>query len=196
MKTHSKGVRSKLKALFSNSSKKESVGESNVDLSLHQHKPSDSGYGTADPLQPTLCGPGGVSGPMKKETPGVQPITDLWKEAFEKLKADEEGLVKDYLKALKRDKTLASIVGPTSFLTGLEVPTQIQMKDALQRKIDEVKSKEWKHTFKGHELVVKKLVEPVASIVEWVQDYVGQALEASVYGSLAWSGVCLLLPVG
>lgn len=42
----------------------------------------------------------------------------------------------------------------------------------------------------------KDLVEPVMSVVGWAKDYAGGALEASVYGSIAWAGVCLLLPVG
>jgi hypothetical protein len=138
---------------------------------------------------------GGTSEPTKKKKPVVRPIAELWDEAFEKLKNDEKDLVMKYQKVLNRDQTLTSIIGSTSFLTGMEVPTQIQMQSVLERKIDHVKSTEWKLKFKGHELAVKRFVEPVASIVEWAQDYVGQALAASLYGSLAWLGVCLLLPV-
>jgi hypothetical protein len=188
-----KGVRSKLKKLFSSSIKRGSVGESYVDSSLNQHNPSQSGRGTVDAPQPAVAGTGGTSEPKKK--PVVRPIAELWDEAFEKLKIDEKDLIQDYQRVLNRDKSLTSVVASTSFLAGLEAPTQLQMQYVLQRKIDNVKSKEWKLKFKGHELAVKQLVEPVTSIIEWAQDYVGQALEASVYGSLAWSGVCLLLPV-
>jgi hypothetical protein len=185
-----KKVRSKLKKLFSSSIKGGSVGESYVGSS---HNPSQRGRGTADAPQPAVAGTGGASEPKKK--PLVWPIAELWDEAFEKLKNDEKDLIQDYQRVLSRDKSLTSVVASSSFLTGLEVPTQLQMQDVLQRKIDDVKSKEWKLKFKGHELAVKQLVEPVTSTIEWAQDYVGQALEASVYGSLAWSGVCLLLPV-
>jgi hypothetical protein len=188
-----KGVRSKLKKLFSSSTKGGSVGESYVGSSLNQHNPSQRGRGTADAPQPAVSGTGGTSEPKKK--PVVRPIAELWDEAFEKLKNDEKDLIQDYQRVLSRDKSLTSVVVSSSFLTGLEVPTQLQMQDVLQRKIDDVKSKEWKLKFKGHELAVKQLVEPVTSTIEWAQDYVGQALEASVYGSLAWAGVCLLLPV-
>jgi N-terminal domain of NWD NACHT-NTPase len=188
-----KGVRSKLKKLFSSSIKEGPVGESYVGLSLNQHNPSQSGRGAADAPQLAVVGTGGTSELKKK--PGVRPIAELWDEAFEKLKGDEKDLVMDYQKVLNHEKTLTSIVGSTSFFTGLEVPTQLQMQTLLKSKIENIKSKEWKLKFKGHELAVKQLVEPVTSIVEWAQDYVGQALEASIYGSLAWSGVCLLLPV-
>jgi N-terminal domain of NWD NACHT-NTPase len=186
-------VRSKLKKLFSSPIKGGSAGESYAGSSLNQHNLSQRGRGTADAPQPAVAGTGGASEPKKK--PVVRPIAELWDEAFEKLKNDEKDLVQDYQRVLNRDKSLKSVVASTCFLTGLEVPTQIQMQNLLQSKIDDVKSKEWKLNFKGHELAVKQLVEPVTSIVEWAQDYVGQALEASVYGSLAWSGVCLLLPV-
>jgi hypothetical protein len=125
----------------------------------------------------------------------VRPIAELWDEAFEKLKNDEKDLVQDYQRVLNRDKSLTSVFGSTSLLTGFKAPRKLQMRAVLQRKIDDVKSTEWKLKFKGHELAVKQLVEPVTSIVEWAEDCVGQALEASVYESLAWFGVCLLLPV-
>jgi hypothetical protein len=79
---------------------------------------------------------------IKEEKPVVRPVAGLWEEAFDTLKGDDKALVEDYEKALKRDKTLSAIVGSTSFLTGAEVPTQIQMKDAIQRKIDDIESKE------------------------------------------------------
>jgi hypothetical protein len=59
----------------------------------------------------------------------------------------------------------------------------------------EIDEGEWKLKFKDHELAVKDLVEPVVGVVEWAKDYVGTALGPSPYGSLAWAGVCVLLPV-
>lgn len=41
-----------------------------------------------------------------------------------------------------------------------------------------------------------RVVEPVIGVVEWAKDYVGSALEPSPPASIAWAGVCLLLPVG
>lgn len=124
----------------------------------------------------------------------VRPIAELWNEAFEVLENDERGLVQDYQRVLNRDKSVGE---STYFLTGLKArsPTHFRIQDVLQRKIEDMKSKEWKLKFKGHELAVKQLMEPVTSITEWVQDYVGEALEASAYESLAWLGLCLLLPV-
>ncbi|MCJ1310665.1 hypothetical protein MMC25_004331 [Agyrium rufum] len=44
-------------------------------------------------------------------------------------------------------------------------------------------------------IAVRDLAKPVVGIVDWAQDYVGSALESSPYGSLAWAGICLLLPL-
>jgi hypothetical protein len=69
------------------------------------------------------------------------------------------------------------------------------MKAILDQKIEEIEDAKWKVQFKDHEFVVKDLVEPVVAVLAWAQDFVGSALEPSPPGSIAWAGVCLLLPV-
>jgi len=69
------------------------------------------------------------------------------------------------------------------------------MKTIITNKTKELESNQWKLKFKDHEFLVKDLVEPVVGIVEWAKDYVGTALTASPPASLAWGGVCLLLPL-
>jgi hypothetical protein len=69
------------------------------------------------------------------------------------------------------------------------------MKILLDKKIEEVENGTWKLRFKNHELRVKDLVGPVVSIIQWAKDFVGTAPEASLYASIAWAGVCLLLLV-
>ena len=102
------------------------------------------------------------------------------------------GVVQEQISRLK--ETVLSEYWPKSQVMGMIEQLRGTQK-SLQEKIDDVKSKEWKLKFRGRELVGKQLVVPVASVIEWAEDFVGKALEASVYGSLAWSGVCLLLPV-
>ena len=69
------------------------------------------------------------------------------------------------------------------------------MKILLNRRIEEIAAGEWKLKDKDNELPVKDLVEPVIGVLEWAKDFVGSALESSPSGSLAWAGVCLLLPL-
>jgi hypothetical protein len=69
------------------------------------------------------------------------------------------------------------------------------MKALLDQKIKEVEDGTWKIKFKDHEFVIKDLVEPVIGVVEWAKEYIGSALEPSPPASIAWAGVCLLLPV-
>ena len=69
------------------------------------------------------------------------------------------------------------------------------MRVLLDKKIKEVEDESWKLKFNNHELAVKDLVVPVVGVIQWAKEFVGTALEPSPYASLAWSSVCLLLPV-
>lgn len=44
-------------------------------------------------------------------------------------------------------------------------------------------------------IAIRDFAENVVCIIGWGEDFVGTVLEASPYGSIAWAGVCLLLPL-
>lgn len=70
-----------------------------------------------------------------------------------------------------------------------------QMENFVKERTDQIASDEWKVSFKGHEFAVKDFVQPVVSIVGWAKEFVTQAVQVSPQASIAWTGVCLLLPV-
>jgi hypothetical protein len=124
-----------------------------------------------------------------------RPIVELWDEAYEELTIKDKSLVANY--EVQLSKSLVGAVASSAILfSGLEkIKRREQMKILLAEKIKEIDEGEWKLKFKDHELAVKDLVEPVVGVIDWAKDFVGNALEPSPYGSIAWAGVCVLLPV-
>ena len=69
------------------------------------------------------------------------------------------------------------------------------MKALLDQKIKAIEEGKWKMKFKDNEFAVMDLVEPVVKVIGWAKEFVGSAIEPLPPGSIAWAGVCLLLPV-
>jgi hypothetical protein len=128
-----------------------------------------------------------------------RPIVELWEEAYDQLSKDENRLVNRFEAILSQTLAGAVAINESSSTVAVSGPGKIQrrqyMKILLDKKIEEVESGTWKLRFKNHELQVKDLVGPVVSTIEWAKDFVGTALEASPYASVAWACVCVLLPV-
>ena len=124
-----------------------------------------------------------------------RPIVELWDEAYDELSRKDKSLVADYEALLF--KSLDGPAAPSATVSSEigRIQRREQMKVLLKRRIKEIEEGEWKLKYKGHELAVKDLVEPVVGVLDFAQTYVGTALESSPYGSLAWAGVCVLLPV-
>jgi len=133
------------------------------------------------------------SSKLPSQVAPVRPIHELWDQAYDDLRAKEENLVKDYEATLSGN--LKTIVGSTTALSGFRIRREDQMKMVLKEKIEEVKKNTWKLKFSGKEVPVKDLIEPVFGIIDWANNYIGNAVSANPYASIAWAGVSLLLPV-
>ena len=129
------------------------------------------------------------------ETLISRPIVELWDEAYDELSRKDKSLVADYEALLF--KSLAEADGSSAMVLSElgKVQRCQEMKVLLKRRIKEIGEGEWKLKYKDHELAVKDLVEPVVGVLDLAQNFVSTALESSPYGSIAWAGVCLLLPV-
>ncbi|KAE8454432.1 hypothetical protein EG329_000054 [Mollisiaceae sp. DMI_Dod_QoI] len=132
-----------------------------------------------------------TAGPVSTTEP--LPIQELWNQAFDELKEQEENLVEEYEKCLRGD--LATMVGLTVSMPGSKVERQEQMAVLLGRKIKQTKDDTWKLKFYGKDIPVKDLAQPVVGIIQWADDYISNALSANPYASIAWAGVSLLLPL-
>jgi hypothetical protein len=123
----------------------------------------------------------------------MRPIHELWNEAYDALRANEENLVKDY--EATTYKNLGTMVSSTVALTGAKLGRENLMAIVLREKMEEVDENTWRLKFCGREVPIRDLAEPVVGIVKWADDYIGNAVSANPYASIAWAGVSLLLPV-
>jgi hypothetical protein len=122
------------------------------------------------------------------------PVHELWDQAYEELRKQEDKLIKDYEAVLTGD--LAIMIGSMAvMLSGSKEERKDQMATLLTRKIEEVKKNTWKLKFGGQDIPLKDLAQPVVGIIQWADDYISGALSSNPYASLAWGGVSLLLPV-
>ncbi|CAK7207118.1 hypothetical protein SEUCBS139899_009926 [Sporothrix eucalyptigena] len=47
----------------------------------------------------------------------------------------------------------------------------------------------------GHEFVLEDQITQAAKLLLWAKDWIGDAIQASPQASIAWAGVCLVLPL-
>ena len=65
----------------------------------------------------------------------------------------------------------------------------------IQRGLQRVEEKTTKYTIAGHEFVLEDQIANAAEFVIWAKGLVDSAVEASPAASIAWSGICLVLPL-
>ena len=190
--------RSRVKAFFRTRSKSPlPVRPGSGTLTANQH---DAAHGFTNNVpvatsQPTHTSHRASSISGRQDEPSShEPIAELWNVAYEELKAKEGRLITEYEKCLSYN--VSNVLGATVALSGLtKVQRREQMEMLVKRKVEEDEKGKWKIPFGDDRIAVRDLAKPVVGIVSWAQEYVGDALQASPYGSLAWAGVCLLLPV-
>lgn len=69
------------------------------------------------------------------------------------------------------------------------------MEVLVKQKLEEDQNEKWRITLGDDRIANHDLAAYVVSIVDWGKKFARGALESSPYGSIAWAGVCLLLPV-
>jgi ankyrin repeat protein len=70
-----------------------------------------------------------------------------------------------------------------------------QLKLIIESGLDRMKSKQLKYTIFGHEFVVKEQIAQAAELVEWGKDWISDAVKSSAEASVAWAGICVILPL-
>ncbi|OBT61859.1 hypothetical protein VE03_08815 [Pseudogymnoascus sp. 23342-1-I1] len=116
------------------------------------------------------------------------PIAELWNEAWDELRKNI-ALFEEYETRLAASSSGVGFPG-----LGKHDKAQV-MKVLLEKRIEELESGQWKIGFQNNQFAVKDLIEPVVGVVSWAKEYIGKAAQASLYSSIAWAGVCLLLPL-
>ena len=168
----------------STASRQDAVRRDSIDNQVH--------VATTQPTQAQSQAPSATT--HRNEPSTDDSITELWNVAYEELKVNEPKLIAEYEQCLSYNIT--DTLGATVALSGLaKVRRREQMEMLVKRKVEGDEKGQWKVPFGDDRIAIRDLAKPIVSVVSWAQEYVGDALEASPYGSLAWAGVCLLLPV-
>lgn len=122
------------------------------------------------------------------------PIAELWNQAYEQLRKGEPKLIEKYENEISLH--VSSMVGATVAISGLgKVRRREQMEVLVKQKLKEDEDGKWRIPLGKDRIAIRDLAGHVVGIVDWGKEFVGTALESSPYGSIAWAGVCLLLPV-
>lgn len=71
------------------------------------------------------------------------------------------------------------------------------MQELARAKADEVEKGTWKVKFAKRELAVRDLMVSAVGIIGWTKEYIDKAVGSSgaLPASIAWAGICILLPV-
>ncbi|KAH8784332.1 hypothetical protein BGZ57DRAFT_757443, partial [Hyaloscypha finlandica] len=127
-------------------------------------------------------------------------LPSLWDRAYEDLRIKDFKLVEKYEKLLSRglqdtgstsknlDETKNQI---NQDLRARRVQLDKIAKDGLQR-MDEGKTK---YHIAGQEYVVQDQIAQTAALVLWAKEWIGEAIKVSPEASMAFAGVCMILPV-
>jgi muconolactone delta-isomerase len=129
----------------------------------------------------------------KEATPVGLPTQDLWNEAYDDLRVKEEALVKDYEDTLSLH--LKRKAGSIATISNFNIDRKKQMEEFLREQMEETNKNTWKLKFGGKDVPVKDLIQNVAGILDWANQYINGAVSANPFASIAWAGVGLLLPV-
>lgn len=128
------------------------------------------------------------------DSTGAVPIVELWNEAYEQLRKTDPTLVDKYEAEISLK--VSTMVGATVAMSGLgKISRKEQMEVLVRKKLEENENGKWRIPLGHDRIAIRDLAGYVVSIVDWGKEFVGTALESSPYGSIAWAGVCLLLPV-
>jgi hypothetical protein len=126
---------------------------------------------------------------------------DLWEEAYERLARDNSGLVAQYEKILaleecgeeKSSQTAQNIHDEASQLRITHSRTRLTT--LVKKKLASLDESRLTIKLGSRTLKFKDGVDPVVKVLVAARDFVSGAVVSEPHAALAWTGVCILLPV-
>ncbi|KAI0449474.1 hypothetical protein F5B21DRAFT_47833 [Xylaria acuta] len=123
-------------------------------------------------------------------------IQSLWDHAYDTLRKNEPKLVEDYEELLSKyaQKTIsasndgpAQAMPPDNVSRGTDRPSQeAQLKIIIAAGLQRIEEKETN---------LSNQIDQAAKLVLWAKDWIGAAVKQSPEASIAWAGVCIILPL-
>lgn len=119
------------------------------------------------------------------------PKSSLWEQAYEKLQLESPSLIIEYEKLLSKHLSLDLEMSDNGEIS----VNQQQMLLIATQGLDRLSSSRLQYTIAGTKFVVVEQVAEVSKALVKFKDYIGEAMKASPQASMAWAGVCVVLPL-
>ncbi|GAB0144428.1 hypothetical protein EsHS_00004904 [Epichloe bromicola] len=113
--------------------------------------------------------------------------SSLWDQAYKSLGENNADSVNEYEKLLIREMQEAGLPS--------DHPRQVKLKCIIDRGLERLEKKKTKFNIAGHEFNLSNQIANAASLATWARGLVADAVKASPEASIAWAGVCLILPL-
>jgi hypothetical protein len=126
---------------------------------------------------------------------------DLWEEVYERLGRDKSGLVAQYEKILALEEREEEQSSETAQNTHDQASqpkithSRARLTTLARKKLASLDESRLTIKLGSRILKVKDGVDPVVKILIAAKDFVSQAVASEPHAALAWTGVCMLLPV-
>ncbi|KPM38335.1 hypothetical protein AK830_g8228 [Neonectria ditissima] len=127
----------------------------------------------------------------------------LWDQAYDALKRDSPDKVEEYeiLLSTELPATNTPLKGPdpedaTENLINADPKTrQSQFSKISEQGLTRMDGKKLEYTIAGHQFVLRDQITQAVNIVQGVKTLIDKAVQASPEASMAWAGVCIILPL-
>jgi N-terminal domain of NWD NACHT-NTPase len=136
---------------------------------------------------------------LHSEKPADNSNQTLWDNAYEKIEISDPKLFKDYERLMRDTERVIREKSANASSQSNSNNEPKTSKDLLERIIDDglrqQKANEIKVSVFGKEVSISSATSTFANFVLDFKEFVGAAVQASPPASLAWVGVCLMLPL-
>jgi hypothetical protein len=126
---------------------------------------------------------------------------DLWEEAYERLARDKSGLIAQYEKILaleEREEEKSSRTAQNVHDQSLQpriTHSTTRLTALAKKKLASLDESRLTIKLGSRTLKFKDGVDPVVKVLIAAKDFVSGAVASEPHAALAWTGVCMLLPV-
>ncbi|KAF3400789.1 hypothetical protein DPV78_005126 [Talaromyces pinophilus] len=120
---------------------------------------------------------------------------DLWDEAYEALRAENEDLIQKYEAIiLEHDKQNNNATGQ-QLAPPKSSRREEQLRQIVSQKINEVDLAKWRIKAGNHSLVLRDQFEKAIKVIIATKEFISTAVSNEPHAALAWAGVCVFLPL-
>ncbi|QPG96741.1 hypothetical protein C2857_005142 [Epichloe festucae Fl1] len=113
--------------------------------------------------------------------------SSLWDQAYKSLGENNANSVNEYERLLIRETQEAGLPS--------DHPRQVKLQCIIDRGLERLEKNKTKFNIAGHEFNLSNQIANAASLATWARGLVAEAVKASPEASIAWAGVCLILPL-